>query len=1107
MRVGNKLLLLSLIVSILPVSVVSYLNYISVKTDLKQKIYNELTSIIVAKKEHIEQLIKLRQEQVLIIARDHQYHKCLKHLKQLNQKHTAPARLTTEMCKALRDQKKIVEVFSEIFITDADGKIVASTNDADVGRDESGSEVYVNGKKGLYLKDLYFDPETRDRVPCYAIAAPLRSETTNELLGVVSVRIKAILFTNVLKDYAGLGETGETLLVKKMGDEVIFLNNLRHDPDAAFKRKVSVYSHYALPAILSASGQEGIIETKDYRETEVLAAYRHIPVGNWGLVSKIDAGEVFAPLYALRNRALYISISIVLGAALIAYLFGVRIAKSLSTLAIAAKKISSGDLTVTVEDGDQKDEIGMLAGSFSLMTRKLRESYANLEQKVADRTRELEIVNNELREQQKTEIAYNEIVTIINSLAGTEKVLQECLCKIAAFTESQAGVVYLYDEGMRLLRMAAGYAVGNNDCAGIEICELGAGIPGQVALEKRTIVTGNIPDDTIFKIKHGIGESIPKSIGSFPILLQDKVLGVLVLASLRNYSSEMVEFITTATGQLAVAISNLQAYQLIQRQADELQKKGETLAMQNEELQSQSEELQCQTEELRLQQKILEENAREIEAANQAKSEFLANMSHELRTPLTSIIGFSEMLEDQSFGELNAKQKKYVHNIHTSGEHLLCLVNDILDLSKIEAGKMELQYEEFSVNGILKEIETVLKTALGKKGLSFNEEIGERPIVINADKQKFKQIMLNLLSNAIKFTPSGGKIAVTVKLAGELVQISVTDTGIGIKPEYHDRIFEKFQQVDSKSSREYAGTGLGLTLTKKFVELHNGRIWVESELGKGSTFTFTIPVRPDSAALNEKEPLPNKVKSSLILVVGGNPNSGKLLKSYLVQDGHEVVIASTGKEAVRKARELKPAAIILDTVLPDKSGLEVLQELKTAPETKDIVVVVVSVFGEKDCGYYLKAIDYLIKPIDKEGMLRTLECHNVAEKQGDKPSHILVIDDEPKTVELIATVLEAKGYRVQRAYGGKEGIDLATRNDYNLIILDLMMPVVDGFDVVEELQKHPRSKDVPLIISTAMDLSQKDILRLRGKVESIAQKGKFSKEDLLRYIRRIENKG
>ena len=1094
----KKMVLLFFVVSVLPMGAVSYWNYRTAKTDLKQRIYNELTAVAAAKKEHITQLIKLRQEQALIIANGHLYRNFLE---QINQGNPGLAPLRVAVSDCLKYQVKVVDAFSEIFVIDLKGKIIASSHDRDLGRDESNSDVFVNGAKGLYLKDFYFDSEVNEKLPLYAIAAPIVGGTADKLLGVMVVRLKAALLTDILTDYSGLGKTGETLLCKRVGDEVVFLNNTRHAPNSALKRKIPIHALNGMPAIFATNKQEGIAEALDYRGVSVLAAYRYLPVGDWGLVSKIDTVEVFAPLHAMKNRKFYLCLYTIIGLIMIVYLFGGRFTRPLAKLAAASQRISEGDMGVTVEVWHTNDEIGVLTRAFNLMASKLRELYAHLERKVAERTQALEVINTKLKKQQEFNLAYNEIVTMINALAGTEELLSKGLYKIASFSDSHVGILYRYDENECILRACAGYALGNN-VAQRESLGLGIGIPGQVAQEKRRIIVKDIPEDTLFKVKDGMGEYVPKSICSFPLMLQNRLLGVLVLASLRDYSPEKIEFLDTMSRQLAVAISNLESYQTVQRQAEELQRQGEELAMQNEELKS-------QTDELLAQQHALAEKNREVERANQAKSEFLANMSHELRTPLNSIIGFSEVLEDQLFGELNEAQKKYVHNINTSGMHLLQLINDVLDLSKVEAGKMLLQCEDFPISAALHDIETAMRHELDKKNLSFDMEIDERLASINADKQKFRQVMLNLLSNAVKFTPQGGKIKVIAKgVDGLAVQISVTDTGIGIKSEDIKRIFARFQQIDSKTVREYAGTGLGLALTKRFVEIHGGKIWVESEFGKGSTFTFAIPLRPKSKTFQKEatlsDALENGKKGSLVLVVEDDQKSSRLLKDYLTCEGYKVATAWTGKEAVDKATDLKPMAITLNVNLAGESGWKVLEKLKETSETKDIPVVVVSIFEERDRGFSLGAVDYLVKPITREQLVQTLKRRGLTVGPEAGPVHILVIDDEPKTVELVAAVLEAEGYCVQKAYGGEEGIDLAIRQGYDLIILDLMMPKVDGFDVVEELKKHAGSKDVPIIIATAKDLTEEDLLRLRGKVESIAQKGRFSKEELLRDIKRIE---
>jgi PAS domain S-box-containing protein len=511
------------------------------------------------------------------------------------------------------------------------------------------------------------------------------------------------------------------------------------------------------------------------------------------------------------------------------------------------------------------------------------------------------------------------------------------------------------------------------------------------------------------------------------------------------------------------------------------------------------------TEEIRQRNELAITNA-QLQQASHAKSEFLANMSHELRTPLNSIIGFSEVLQEKTFGELNEKQAKYVENVLTSGKHLLGLINDILDLSKVEAGKIELKYEEFSLPDLLSESQTLVSTMASKKSISLESKIEEGISRITADPTKVKQIMYNLLSNAIKFTPDGGRVTVNAKRADNMVQISVEDTGIGLREEDQENIFEEFYQVDSSYARQYQGTGLGLSLTKRLVELHGGKIWVESEIGRGSTFAFTIPQRLEERPAIEEITAPTEAeeeKRPTILVVEDERQASELLTLYLDEAGYQVICAFDGVEAIEKAKRLRPYAITLDIILPKKDGLEVLQELKSLPETKDIPIIIISIVENKELGLSLGAADYLIKPIDKLDLLHKLGEYNFSTKVKEAPINILVVDDNPKDVELLTAILEPEGFGVIKAYGGKEGIDLAIEKKPDAIILDLLMPEVNGFEVVQRLKAHPKAKDIPVFIYTVKDITKEDGERLNKYVVSIKEKGKSSKEELLNDIKKV----
>lgn len=520
--------------------------------------------------------------------------------------------------------------------------------------------------------------------------------------------------------------------------------------------------------------------------------------------------------------------------------------------------------------------------------------------------------------------------------------------------------------------------------------------------------------------------------------------------------------------------------------------------------------------------KELETANRKLERSNKLKSQFIATMSHELRTPLNSILGFSELLDGESFGPLTEKQKKHVNNIHNSGNHLLHLINNILDIAKVESGKMELRYESFSVNQSISEVEMVIKPLIEKKRQKFSLKIDKDISLIKADKVKFKQILYNLISNASKFTPEEGDIFLAAEVTGQekdsCLKLSVTDTGIGIKEEDYERIFSEFEQVDSSFSRKYEGTGLGLALTKRLTELHGGEILVESKEGKGSTFTVIIPLTEPFGLVEPIEPLKpmeeaaydvdilkkKDTKAPLILIVEDDRATSEILTLYLAEAGYRIAHAYNGEDALKRIRELEPFAMLLDVMLPGKDGWEVLQEVKSDSELKDIPVIMCSVIDNMELGFTLGASDYLLKPVSRTALLNKLENLSFASKKGRRPVNILCIDDHEAVLELLTSILEPAGYNVITANSGKQGIENAINYKPDLIILDLMMPEVDGFEAARTLKDNPATMNIPILILTAKDLTVDDRLKLAGKVDDFIQKSPFSKEDLLMHIKELE---
>jgi len=605
---------------------------------------------------------------------------------------------------------------------------------------------------------------------------------------------------------------------------------------------------------------------------------------------------------------------------------------------------------------------------------------------------------------------------------------------------------------------------------------------------------------------------------------------------------------------------------------------------------------------------LLERANRDLRELDKLKSTFLANMSHELRTPMNAIIGYTELLLDGVDGPINDEQGKSLRRVVTNARHLLQLINDVLDISKIEAGKVELEIKEIDLKWLIDSITPTFEPLIKQRGLTLTATIDEGVPLVYGDEDRLKQVFINLISNAIKFTHQGG-ITISAKLsdrgikAGEtpiFAEICVEDTGIGIKEGDIERIFDKFVQVDLTTIRQYEGTGLGLSIVRGLISLHKGMIWVTSTYGKGSKFCFTLPLKKElleklakpivepkmAEALAEyfgmptetflKSPelggkpircwesvrcgqpscpaygtdesrcwlvlgthctgmkiaaYPEKVDfckgceviknimlesergdkpikdesgtsaKKTILAIDDNPEAIDIMKKYLGDD-YEVIGLLSSEKALEKAKEIKPLAITLDILMPKKDGWQVLKELKSAPETQDIPVIILSIVEEKKLGFSLGATEYVLKPVEKDVLLRKLR--NL--EKTTKVRRILIVDNDPDTVRLIGNVMKETGYEVTTAYNGKDAIKAIQDFRPDLIVLNLTMPEMGGSDVIEYLKTADGVRNIPLILLTQKDLSEKEIDDLNGMIQGILNKSVLAKEDLLKEIKETISK-
>ncbi len=724
-----------------------------------------------------------------------------------------------------------------------------------------------------------------------------------------------------------------------------------------------------------------------------------------------------------------------------------------------------------------------------------------------DFIRRLETKSRELANALDNQQAYADIMSSLSSIVDLDALLDEVLVKIAGYTNSQLGVVYLLESG-RLVPHAA-YALGIKD---IKEFQPGDSLPGECARDKRVILVSDVPDD-YFMVRSGMLEGLPRHVICLPISFKSRLVGVLELANLAGFGGKELGFLKVVVDQLGVGIDHALAYQKAGALAAELQEKNELLMSQNEELQSQSEELlalneelQSQAEELAVQKKALEDKTRQVEEANRLKSEFLSNMSHELRTPLNAILGMTRLLKGELSGITEDQQADYLEIIERNGTTLLELINDVLDLSKIEAGKVEIIWEEIHINTFIEEVLQSVHTLADEKALDLVIELDPEADSIVSDTDKLRQILLNLLSNAIKFTEEGNVSIITRDMKDQ-VSITVKDTGIGISKEALKYIFDAFRQVDSSTTRAYGGTGLGLNIVKKLVDLLGGKIHVESEVGKGSTFTVTLPRRPITlkevdegwkekirSVLLTEETAPSKDMRSKgrkqILIIDDDPIVTRELSVILKEGDYQLRFAFNGLEGLEYIKNEGPDLILLDLKMPDMDGFSLVREMQKEKRTRNIPVIILSAMdlsreerdrlasnvrqvilkGQINKINFLDAVNRALYGKEPQEELRadTYEARRQAQAgAASGPIRILVVEDNKDNLFLLKHAFRHTGYKLYTAENGADAIEMAQKVRPDLILMDMLMPVMDGYEATRRMRKIKELARVPIIALTA----------------------------------------
>ncbi|KWT76825.1 two-component system sensor histidine kinase [Candidatus Magnetominusculus xianensis] len=697
--------------------------------------------------------------------------------------------------------------------------------------------------------------------------------------------------------------------------------------------------------------------------------------------------------------------------------------------------------------------------------------------------------NAELEIRAHYDTIYAKAISIFNTTFDQRQAVMDMLSLLSNSLPYPSMAFYTYDEWAGKLICESAYGISGSMRKEFELSE---GIVGQSVLSGQAIeIKGSVQFP--LTIETGLLSITPQAVIVQPVFYQGKVMGVLVIASVTQLSDLDRGFIERLSINIGISLQNLRQYNDMKELSEQIKLRGSEIAQKNIQL----------------------------EESNRLKSEFLANMSHELRTPLNAIIGFSEILKDGILGDLGEGQKEYVVDIFTSGQHLLSLINDILDLSKIEAGKMSLDLDRLDIPYMLGNSLSIIKEKAQANSIALKLNIQESVGEMYADSRKFKQIVYNLLSNAVKFTPAHGSVTLDASVitadSGKFLEVFVADTGIGMSEEGMKKLFRPFEQIDGSLSRKYEGTGLGLAMVKRLIELHGGTIEVESEEGKGSKFTFRIPYRenmslevePPSIRYSEEKGQvaslgqpPQKKHEPLVLIVEDDPMSAELLSIQLESEGYRTIQAATALSGLELAGQEIPDLITLDIMLPDMHGLDFLKKMKETDEIRHIPVVIISMVSDKSEGFSLGASNVLQKPVSKDELIAAVRHLGILPEDTAKQLKVLVVDDDPKAVEIVSQYLQNEGCEVFKAYGGQEAVDTAKREMPDLIVLDLMMPEMTGFDVVRALKDVPETASIHIIILTAKIITEDDRRELNNNVLKIVQKGNFNKTDLIAEARR-----
>lgn len=1065
--------------------------------------------------------------------------------------------------------------YYDVLLVDVEGNILFSViREKDLGKNIFGDkelvfadafkQVMENGRPRF--SDFYRYKLSNNIMAGFFLSLVLNDD--GDKIGCVVVRLSTTEIDSIMQQAEGFGKTGESYLI---GTDLKMRSNSRFattsldltEPVNTVQTRLWRDAHHSLDKPFSHK-RERTLRYMGYRGKEMFGAHDTVEAAGvrLGVITEIEVDEALAPVSALMRAVvplLALTVAIVIFIAIVTVR---RIVQPVLELSAAAERISGGDLEEDIKVS-ARNEIGELAETFNLMVQNLRKSRDRAVAQDHLKTGESEL-NKAMHGVQDVTILGNNIIS--------------CL---ADFLGAQIGALYMVEKPDSL-RMIGSYAYKRlkNDSSKFKV---GDGLVGQAALEKKPIVLSQCPADYI-TIHSGLGEAVPTTILVYPLIKDENVLGVIELGSFEVFGDEQIGFLDEIGRSIAVTLNaakdQARTRQLLaetQRQSEQLTAQqeamtaaNEQLRTQQEELQSTNEELEEQTQRLRVSEESLqsqqeelrvsneepeeknrllerqslevdkarrnsEVKAEELAVASKYKSQFLANMSHELRSPLNSLLLLADSLKRNRDGNLNTEEVESAMIIHESGTDLLNLINEILDLSKIEAGRMDLNYEQVEVADIADAMRKSFSHLAEEKGLAFDVTVEkELPNHIFTDRQRLEQILRNLLSNALKFTEQGtvsmifGRTGDHIDLKTEGLteknsfSIAVADTGIGLAADKQKLIFKAFQQAEGGTARPYSGTGLGLAISKELSLLLGGEINLQSELGTGSTFTLILPLELSAnktarrsksgsakeqveGSLLETHKTPgthfdddrNNLRKgeSVVLVIEDDLPFADVLYKHAHEHHFHCLVASSGEEGVKLAEKYEPTAITLDLKLPGMDGWQVLARLKENSSTRHIPVHIISASEQDADSIRRGAIGHLTKPVNRQELEKVFKA--IEKRSSKRLKRLLVVEDSKAYSQVIVNLMKEMDISIDTVESGKSALDMIGKGNYDCVVLDLKLKDMDGDELLQKLGRDQSTAIPPVIVYTSLELSREKEMELREYASSIILKDSRSHGRLL----------